>query len=170
MTAIYYLLQQGEVSAWHRVDAAEIWHFYAGATLALALSPDGRRTEEVLLGANVAAGERPQAVVAPGCWQSAKSRGDWTLVGCTVGPAFDFAGFEMAPRGLGAGLIANGGAQSSREANAAPPTIRRHASASRRLGSARPNSTSSRVDSSGVMYDSAPSDLMSPRLTPWSHR
>ena len=99
MTAIYYLLQKGEVSAWHRVDAAEIWHFYAGAALALSLSPDGRRTEEVLLGPDVAAGERPQAVVAAGCWQSAKSRGDWTLVGCTVGPAFDFAGFEMAPRG-----------------------------------------------------------------------
>lgn len=99
MTAIYYLLQQGEVSAWHRVDATEIWHFYAGATLALSLSPDGRRTEEVLLGPDVVAGERPQAVVDAGCWQSAKSRGGWTLVGCTVGPAFDFVGFEMAPRG-----------------------------------------------------------------------
>jgi predicted cupin superfamily sugar epimerase len=99
MTAIYYLLQQGEVSAWHRVDAAEIWHFYAGATLALILSPDGRRAEEILLGANVAAGERPQAVVPAACWQSARSRGDWTLVGCTVGPAFEFAGFEMAPPG-----------------------------------------------------------------------
>jgi predicted cupin superfamily sugar epimerase len=99
MTAIYYLLQQGEVSAWHRVDAAEIWHFYAGATLGLTLSPDGTRTEEILLGAGVAAGERPQAVVPAGCWQSARSRGDWTLVGCTVGPAFEFAGFEMAPPG-----------------------------------------------------------------------
>lgn len=103
MTAIYYLLQRGEVSAWHRVDAAEIWHFYAGAALALSLSPDGQRTEDVLLGPDVMAGERPQAVVAAGCWQSAKSRGDWTLVGCTVGPAFGFAGFEMAPRGWAPG-------------------------------------------------------------------
>jgi predicted cupin superfamily sugar epimerase len=99
MTAIYYLLQDREVSAWHRVDAAEIWHFYAGAPLALSLSSDGRKTEDVMLGPNVTKGERPQAVIDPGCWQSARSLGDWTLVGCTVGPAFDFAGFELAPRG-----------------------------------------------------------------------
>jgi predicted cupin superfamily sugar epimerase len=103
MTAIYYLLQQGEVSAWHRIDAAEIWHFYAGAALALSLSPDGHGMEDVLLGPHVLAGERPQTVVAAGCWQSAKSHGDWTLVGCTVGPAFDFAGFELAPRGWAPG-------------------------------------------------------------------
>jgi predicted cupin superfamily sugar epimerase len=99
MTAIYYLLQDREVSAWHRVDAAEIWHFYAGAPLALSLSSDGRKTEDVMLGPTVTKGERPQAVIDPGCWQSARSLGDWTLVGCTVGPAFDFAGFELAPRG-----------------------------------------------------------------------
>jgi uncharacterized protein len=99
MTAIYYLLQAGEVSAWHRVDAAEIWHFHAGAPLRLSLSKDGRSTETFDLGPDVAAGERPQAVVPPGCWQSAASKGDWTLVGCTVGPAFEFAGFELAPRG-----------------------------------------------------------------------
>jgi predicted cupin superfamily sugar epimerase len=103
MTAIYYLLQDGEVSAWHRVDAAEIWHFYAGAPLALSLSSDGRKTEDVVLGPNVAKGEQPQTVVAPGCWQSARSLGGWTLVGCTVGPAFDFAGFELAPRGWAPG-------------------------------------------------------------------
>ena len=99
MTAIYYLLQQGEVSAWHRVDAAEIWHFYAGAPLTLSLSTDGRTTETVTLGPDIARGERPQATVPPGCWQSARSSGAWTLVGCTVGPAFEFAGFEMAPKG-----------------------------------------------------------------------
>ena len=88
----------GEESAWHRVDAAEIWHFYAGDAGAQPVA-GRRRTEDVLLGADVVAGERPQAVVDAGCWQSAKSRGGWTLVGCTVGPAFDFAGFEMAPRG-----------------------------------------------------------------------
>jgi uncharacterized protein len=99
MTAIYYLLKAGEVSAWHRVDAAEIWHFYAGAALALSISADGRGLEEIQLGADVIAGERPQAIVPAGCWQSAASCGAWTLVGCTVGPAFEFSGFELAPRG-----------------------------------------------------------------------
>jgi predicted cupin superfamily sugar epimerase len=99
MTAIYYLLQQGEVSAWHRVDAAEIWHFYAGAPLALSIFTDGTAVATVSLGAAIANGERPQIVVPEGAWQSARSRGAWTLVGCTVGPAFEFAGFEMAPPG-----------------------------------------------------------------------
>lgn len=97
MTAIYYLLQAGEVSAWHRVDAAEIWHFYAGAPLILSLSPEGRSAERVELGIDIAAGQRPQAVVPAHCWQTAESLGAWTLVGCTVGPAFEFAGFELAP-------------------------------------------------------------------------
>ena len=97
MTAIYYLLQAGEVSAWHRVDAAEIWHFYAGAPLALTLSPDGHETRIVHLGPDILAGQRPQATVPPQCWQMAESLGAWTLVGCTVGPAFEFSGFELAP-------------------------------------------------------------------------
>lgn len=97
MTAIYYLLQAGEVSAWHRVDAAEIWHFYAGAPLALTLSSDGHETRIVHLGPDILAGQRPQATVPPQCWQTAKSLGAWTLVGCTVGPAFEFSGFELAP-------------------------------------------------------------------------
>ena len=99
MTAIYYLLQQGEISAWHRVDAAEIWHFYAGAPLTLSISADGKRIETLTLGANVAHGECPQIPVPQGAWQSARSQGAWTLVGCTVGPAFEFAGFEMASPG-----------------------------------------------------------------------
>jgi uncharacterized protein len=99
MTAIYYLLQQGEVSAWHRVDAAEIWHFYAGAPLVLSLSADGKQKQTVTLGTDIAAGERPQVLVPEGHWQSARTRGAWTLVGCTVGPAFEFAGFAMAPKG-----------------------------------------------------------------------
>lgn len=99
MTAIYFLLRAGEVSAWHRVDADEIWHFYAGAPLALSHCPRAGAVETVELGPDIAAGQRPQALVAAGCWQSARSRGAWTLVGCTVGPAFEFAGFELAPRG-----------------------------------------------------------------------
>ncbi|MCY4394898.1 MAG: cupin domain-containing protein [Rhodospirillaceae bacterium] len=97
VTAIYYLLKAGETSAWHRIDAVEIWHYYAGASLRLSLSPDGRTTTTGLLG--TAAGAEPHLVVPVGCWQSAVSEGDWTLAGCTVAPAFEFAGFELAPPG-----------------------------------------------------------------------
>ena len=99
ITSIYYLLRTSERSHWHRVDAAEIWLFHAGAPLALSLSDDGRSVRTVRLGTDVAAGEAPQAVVPPGCWQAAESLGAWTLVGCTVAPAFEFAGFELAPKG-----------------------------------------------------------------------
>ena len=98
-TAIYYLLGAGETSAWHRVDAAEGWHFYAGSALALTVSPDGRETAAHRLGPDLARGERPQVVVPAGAWQAAESLGAWSLVGCTVTPGFDFAGFEMAPPG-----------------------------------------------------------------------
>lgn len=95
-TAIYFLLARGERSHWHRVDAVEIWHFHAGAPLALSIADErGRRT--LRLGAELTAGEAPQAVVPAGAWQAAESLGDWTLVGCTVAPGFDFAGFELAP-------------------------------------------------------------------------
>ena len=97
-TAIYFLLARGERSRWHRVDAAEAWHWHAGSPLMLEIADaDGRRT--VTLGPDLAAGERPQAVVPAGAWQAAESRGDWTLVGCTVAPGFEFAGFELAPPG-----------------------------------------------------------------------
>ena len=99
-TAIYYLLRAGEVSAWHRVlDADEVWHHYAGGPLEIALSADGRERAAVRLGTDLAAGERPQVVVPAGCWQAARPLRGWTLVGCTVAPAFEFAGFEMAPAG-----------------------------------------------------------------------
>jgi predicted cupin superfamily sugar epimerase len=97
-TAIYYLLAGGERSHWHRIDAVEIWHWYAGAPLALAIAAAGAVTR-LSLGPAIAAGERPQAIVPAHAWQSAESLGAWTLVGCTVAPAFDFAGFEMAPPG-----------------------------------------------------------------------
>jgi len=98
MTAIYYLLEVGDLSAWHRVtDADEIWHFYAGAPLALTLSPDGHDAQSVRLGSEVLQGEAPQVLVPKGWWQTAESLGRWTLVGCTVAPAFSFDGFEMAP-------------------------------------------------------------------------
>lgn len=96
-TAIYYLLGLGETSEWHRVDAAEIWHFYAGAPLVLTVSENGHDATARHLGSDLARGQRPQIAVPAGAWQSATSLGAWTLVGCTVAPGFDFAGFEMAP-------------------------------------------------------------------------
>ena len=96
-TAIYFLLTDDERSHWHRVDAAEVWHHYAGAPLILETS-DGITVERRVLGTDLAAGERPQLVVERGAWQAATPAGAWTLVGCTVAPGFEFAGFELAPR------------------------------------------------------------------------
>ena len=98
-TAIYYLLRRGERSHWHRVDAVEIWHHYAGGPLALDVAADGGAAARTVLGPDLAAGQRPQAVVAEGAWQAAEPLGDWVLVGCTVAPAFEFAGFTLAPPG-----------------------------------------------------------------------
>jgi uncharacterized protein len=98
-TAIYFLLQAGEVSAWHRVDATEIWHWHAGAPLTLTISEDGKTTRSIELGPDLASGQNPQGIVPKDAWQMAESQGDWTLVGCTVSPAFDFAGFILAPKG-----------------------------------------------------------------------
>ena len=95
-TAIYYLLKAGEASDWHTVDAVEIWHFYAGAPLALHIAPSLTTAARHSLGTDIAAGERPQIVVPAGHWQAARSLGAWTLVGCTVAPGFDFTGFHMA--------------------------------------------------------------------------
>jgi uncharacterized protein len=102
-TAILYLLAAGERSHWHRVDAAEGWHWHAGAALELDLSADGSAVERLRLGPDLGAGERPFALVPAGCWQAARSLGAWTLVGCTVSPAFHFEGFEMAPPGWAPG-------------------------------------------------------------------
>jgi predicted cupin superfamily sugar epimerase len=89
----------GERSHWHRVDAVEVWHYYAGSPLALEIAQHGGAAiERVTLGPDLAAGERPQAVVPTRAWQAAASLGDWTLVGCTVAPGFEFAGFELASK------------------------------------------------------------------------
>jgi len=94
-TAIYYLLEAGDASHWHRVDAVEVWHWYSGAALQLRIS-NGTSIAEHVLGPVLAAGQRPQVVVPRNGWQSARSDGDWTLVGCTVAPGFRFSGFELA--------------------------------------------------------------------------
>lgn len=96
-TSIYFLLERGQRSHWHRIDAHEQWHHYAGAPLELSISVDGDSVESAVLGTDIFAGQRPQLEVAPRAWQSARSLGDWTLVGCTVSPAFVFEAFELAP-------------------------------------------------------------------------
>jgi predicted cupin superfamily sugar epimerase len=96
-TSIYFLLKRGERSHWHRVDAVEIWHYYAGAPLKLEVV-DGASEEIIRLGNDLAADEVPQVTIPARAWQAAESLGDWTLVGCTVAPGFEFAGLELAPK------------------------------------------------------------------------
>ena len=96
-TAIYYLLENGQTSHWHTVDAVEIWHFYAGAPLILSVTATERGpVTDLLLGPDLAQGQHPQAIVPTGHWQAARSAGDWSLVGCTVSPGFRFDGFHLA--------------------------------------------------------------------------
>ena len=95
-TCIYFLLHAGVTSRWHRVDAVETWHWYAGAALDLRISADGALFAAYRLGPDIEGDERPQAVVPAGHWQQAVSLGAWTLVGCTVAPGFTFEGFEIA--------------------------------------------------------------------------
>jgi len=99
-TLIYFLLKAGEVSRWHRIDAAEVWHFYRGAPVELKIG--GRA---VHLGPAIEDGQVPQAVVPPGVWQMATSMGSYSLVGCSVAPGFDFAAFELAPEGFDPGPL-----------------------------------------------------------------
>ncbi|MEW5727300.1 MAG: cupin domain-containing protein [Pseudomonadota bacterium] len=94
-TAIYYLLRAGERSHWHKVDAVEVWAWHAGAPLRLRVAG----AADTVLGPDLAAGQRPQAVVPPHAWQAAEPLGEWSLVSCVVAPAFDFAGFTLAPPG-----------------------------------------------------------------------
>ena len=98
-TAIYFLLARGERSHWHRIDAVEVSHYYAGDPLTLRIAHDGGVQHTIRLGPDAAADQRPQAIVPAQAWQAAESNGDWTLVGCTVAPGFDFATFELAPKG-----------------------------------------------------------------------
>ncbi|WP_165323251.1 cupin domain-containing protein [Rhizorhabdus phycosphaerae] len=96
-TAIYFLLEAGQRSHWHRVDAAELWMFHAGHALDLLIAPDAAGpTETLRIGPDIAAGEKPQGIVPKGAWQAARASRGWALVGCIVAPGFDFAGFELA--------------------------------------------------------------------------
>jgi len=96
-TCIYFLLENGNASHWHKVDAVEIWHYYAGAPLILSLSDtDTGPKTELTLGPDLTTGQRPQGIVPKDVWQAARTTGDWTLVGCTVSPGFNFDGFTLA--------------------------------------------------------------------------
>jgi predicted cupin superfamily sugar epimerase len=103
-TAIHFLLEAHQRSHWHRVDAAELWLWHAGAPLMLAMAAaEAGPVRRVTLGADVLAGEQPQALVPPCHWQAAEPRGGWTLASCLVSPGFDFAGFELAAPGWAPG-------------------------------------------------------------------
>ncbi len=97
LTSIYFLLAADQVSAWHKVDATEVWLWQAGAPLALTISDDGVGARFQRLGPDLRSGDRPQAIVPPGAWQAAESLGAWTLVSCVVAPGFEFSGFKLAP-------------------------------------------------------------------------
>jgi uncharacterized protein len=98
-TAIHFLLPRGIVSHWHRVDAVEMWFWHTGAPLRLDIAASDQSTSSVTLGPDLGAGQSLQGFVPQHAWQRASSLGDWTLVSCTVSPAFLFAGFEMAEPG-----------------------------------------------------------------------
>ena len=161
-TAIYFLLARGERSHWHRIDAVEIWHYYAGSALTLQIADDGGQ-RSVRLGPDLAAGEVPQAIVPAQAWQAAESTGDWTLVGCTVAPGFDFAKFELAPKGWAPPIQCNVTPCLSRRtfdcsrfqnmslaAISPPPAISTAAIAIFALGLAKPARIRNAVESSGV--------------------
>jgi len=100
VSTILYLLAEGDRSHWHRVDAAEVWQWSAGDALELRTWADGdAAVTTVRLGGDIAAGDRPQAIVPAGAWQAARPLGAWALAGCIVAPAFAFDGFELAPPG-----------------------------------------------------------------------
>jgi hypothetical protein len=121
-TAIYFLLARGERSHWHRVDAVEVWHWYAGAPLELEVWSRPGRIRRIELGCDLGAGERPQGIVPAHAWQAARSLGDWTLVGCTVAPGFEFSRFELAPEDFAPQPARP---RSRPDKNAAPPRLAR---------------------------------------------
>lgn len=97
-TAIYFLLERGEFSALHRIGSDEIWHFHEGSPLTVHILTPGGEQYKILFGRDAKKGERFQAVAPAGCWFGAETTGDFSLVGCTVAPGFDFRDFEMADR------------------------------------------------------------------------
>jgi predicted cupin superfamily sugar epimerase len=107
-TAIHFLLEAHQCSHWHKVDAAELWFWHAGAPIVLSIAADeAQPARDLVLGPDVAAGQQPQALVPTYHWQAAVPQGGWALVSCVVSPGFDFAGFELAPPGWSPGAPAH---------------------------------------------------------------
>jgi uncharacterized protein len=98
-TGIFFLMKRGTSSRWHRIDSAEVWHFYRGGPLELSYAMSNGEIVTQILGAEVEKGERPQIAIPPGAWQRARPLDGYTLCGCTVAPGFDFDRFEIAPDG-----------------------------------------------------------------------
>jgi hypothetical protein len=117
-TAIYFLLKQGEVSRWHRIDAVEIWTWHAGSPLELSTAETGKRVRRVKLGSEIDRGQVPQAIVPAGAWQAARSLGDYTLVSCIVAPGFEFSAFELAPEGFDSARVSGRPSRSSARSSA----------------------------------------------------
>ena len=99
-TAILFLLEKGQRSHWHTVDATELWLFHSGSSLRLATAPaDAGPVTSHRLGTDIAGGDQPQIRIPPGQWQSAEADRGWALVSCVVSPGFEFSGFTLAPPG-----------------------------------------------------------------------
>ncbi len=135
-TAIYFLLRKCEASAWHRIDAVEIWHWYAGAPLALTIAEGGRAVRRVL-GNDFAKKQEPQIAVPAFAWQCARSLGDYTLVGCTVAPGFEFATFELAPKSFAPKFLEARTVSSASAARTANSPARARSRATRRAPRSR---------------------------------
>ncbi|MDX2274839.1 MAG: cupin domain-containing protein [Hyphomonadaceae bacterium] len=109
-TAIIFLLEHGQRSAWHQVDADEFWLWHTGAPLALRIGDSAcEKVDAILLGPDVLTGQQPQARVPTHAWQAAHAAQGWSLVSCLVVPGFEFAGFKLAPTDLAAQLDALSG-------------------------------------------------------------
>ena len=99
VTSAYFLYRAGERSKWNRVDAAQVWCYHSGSPLEVTTWSDGRSVEKYRLGSDLLGGETPQLTVPADVWQAAETLGNWSLVGCIVSPAFQYAGYELAPDG-----------------------------------------------------------------------
>ena len=97
-TAIYYLLSKNNFSAMHKLEATEIYHYYAGAPAQMLLLNPAGKTEELVLGLDLDSGQRPQVIVEPGVWQGSKTTGEWTLLGTTMAPPYSQEMFQLADR------------------------------------------------------------------------
>ena len=105
-SAIYFLLKEGETAHWHRItDAVEVWSWHAGSSLSLYSRQSRKNAVQITtLGMDIAKGQRPQAIIPAGTWQSASANEGWVLASNIVAPGFDFNSLELAPIGFEPGF------------------------------------------------------------------